>query len=75
MKIGDATPAPAATPPTTVSIRTKSEAHGTKSNPTSSTVRAGVMNRLVASGLIQGENTAACAANMTRLHSVNIRAI
>ena len=33
------------------------------------------MNQRVVSGLIQGENTMACTTNITRLHSVNIRAI
>lgn len=68
-------PALAATAPTTVSIKGKSDARGTRNNPAASTASAGAISHRVASGLTQGEKTIACTTNMTKLHSVNIIAI
>jgi hypothetical protein len=58
-----------------VSISMKSHARGTKNRPVARTPRAGAMKHRVVSAFIQGENTMACATNMTKLHSVNIIAI
>ena len=71
MKTGTRTPPLAATKPTTTESASNPFDQGKMSTPTPMMARPGAIVRQVAVALNQGENTTACAMNMTRLHSAN----